>query len=233
MLGWYQRGLMVTYFNLHWPDSERLMGDSESEIKREHKACPLTSEHLDGSRRVSSLALKLKHNLRSETMIWCWVEGLVIHERLLEGFKQQGFTGYRTRPATVRFRDGQLSNEYQEFTVTGWAGVATAESGVRVSKSCPVCHWKKYTGITNYEKLIDWSQWTGDDFFIVWPLPRFMLITERVAQWILSRDVKSFSLKGLDDFDRPVGASGFTVGRLSNFMPEDLAIEYGRPHGLE
>jgi hypothetical protein len=32
---------MVTYFNLHLPDSERLMGDSEIKIEREHKACPI------------------------------------------------------------------------------------------------------------------------------------------------------------------------------------------------
>jgi len=224
---------MVTYFNLHWPDSERLMGDSESKVKKEHKACPITTEHMGGSRRISPLAVKLARNLRGETMIWCWVEGLVIHERVLDGFRQQGFTGYRTREATVRFRDGKLSNEYHEFIVTGWAGVARAESGVRVKKGCPVCHWKNYTGITTYESLIDWSQWTGDDFFIVWPLPRFILITERVAQWILSHEVKSYRLRGLDDFDQPVGVNGFTVGRLSNYIPEDLAIKYGRPLDLE
>lgn len=224
---------MVTYFNLHSPDSERLMGDSDVEVEYETHRCPITTEHADYSRRISPLAVKVKHNRREEKMIWCWVEGLVIHEQLLESFRQQGFTGYRTRATTVRFRDGNLSNEYHEFSVTGWAGVATAESGVRVKKGCPVCHWKNYTGISNYEKLIDWSRWTGDDFFIVWPLPRFILITERVAQWMISNDVKSYSLRGLDDFDHPVGASGFTVGRLSNFMPEDLAIKYGRPFDLE
>lgn len=224
---------MVTYFNLHWPHSERLMADTAIKEEREYRACPITTEHSDGSRRVSPLALTLKHNHRDETMIWCWVEGLVVHERLLEGFEREGFTGYRTRPATVRFRDGELSNEYREFIVTGWAGVATDESGVRVKLGCPVCHWKKYTGITNYEKLIDWSHWTGEDFFIVWPLPRFILITERVAHWILNNEVRSCSVQGLDDFDHPVGASGFTVGRLSNFMPQDLAIKYGRPLDLE
>lgn len=224
---------MVTYFNLHWPDSERLLADTETDEETEDKACPITTKHLDGSRRVSPLALTLKHNRRDETMIWCWVEGLVVHERLLEGFEQQGFTGYRTRAATVRFRDGQLSNNYQELIVTGWAGVATPDSGVRVKKGCPACHWKNYTGITDYEKVIDWSQWTGEDFFIVWPLPRYFLVTERVAHWILSNAVKSYKLTGLDDFDHPAGDGGFTVGRLSDFMPEDLAIKYGAPLDLE
>jgi hypothetical protein len=45
--------------------------------------------------------------------------------------------------------------------------------------------------------------------------------------------VKSYRLRGLDDFDQPVGVNGFTVGRLSNYIPEDLAIKYGRPLDLE
>ena len=224
---------MVTYFNLASPYSERLMADTEIEEETEYRACPITTKHNDGHRRISQLALTLKHNRRDETMIWCWVEGLVIHEKVLDGFKQQGFTGYRTRASTVRFRDGKLSNEYQEFIVTGWAGIATPESGVRVKRGCSACHWKNYTGITNYEKLIDWSQWTGDDFFIVWPLPRYILVTERVAHWILGNHLKSCTLTRLDDFHHPAGASGFTVGRLSNYMPEDLAIKYGGPFDLE
>ena len=224
---------MMTYFNLHRPHSELLLGDSEGEELYESSSCPITTEHVDGRRRVSPLSVTLKHSLRDEMMIWCWVEGLVIHERLLDGIKQQGFSGYRTQAASVRFRDGQLSNEYHEFIVAGWAGVATAESGVRVEKSCPGCHWKRYSAIANYESLIDWSQWTGDDFFIVWHLPRFILITERVAHWLLTQNVKSCALRGLDDCDHPVGSSGFTVGRLSSYIPEDLAIKYGGPLGLE
>jgi len=226
---------MITYFNLHRPNSDRLIGDNKSYGNRERISCPITAEHLDGSRRIGPISIQMDHNSRDEMMIWCYLEGPVVHEQLLAEFAQQGFTGYRTKPATVRFRDGSVSTEYQEFIVTGWAGMASPESGiqVQVKKSCPVCHWKNYSGITNYEKLIDWSQWTGDDFFIVWPMPLYILITERVAQWFLGRGVKSFCLKELDDFDQPVGTAGFCPGLLSNYFPEDLAIKYGRPLGLE
>lgn len=224
---------MITYFNLSYPDSERLVGNNQTYSNRELFPCPITSEHTDGSRRIGPLSVEVKHNRRDELMIWCWIEGYVVHEKLLAEYEKQGFTGYRTAPATVRFRDGSVSTEYREFIVTGWAGMATPESGVRVKKSCPVCHWKNYTGITNYEKLIDWTQWTEDDFFIVWPLPRFILITERVAQMLLGEGVKTYTLKGLDDSDRRTGLDGFTVARLSGFLPEDLAIKYGEPLGLE
>ena len=179
------------------------------------------------------MSVRMKHHRRDEKMIWCWAFGTLVHEELLAEMEKLGFTGYRSRPATVSYRDGSVSTGYRELIVTGWAGVASPESGVRVAKSCPACRWKKYTAVTDYERLIDWTQWSGDDFFIVWPMPHWILITERVAQWLLSRDVKSFRLTSLDDWDHPVGASGFTVGRLSNFLPEDLAVKYGRPLGLE
>jgi hypothetical protein len=151
----------------------------------------------------------------------------------LAGFEQQGFTGYQVKPATVRSRDGSESTEYREFIVTGWAGVASSESGVQADNSCPGCHWKHYSGIANPEKLIDWSQWTGDDFFIVWPMPLYKLVTGRVADWLQSHKVKSFWLRGLESPGPRIGERGFTPGRLSNYLPEDLAIKYGRPLGLE
>lgn len=224
---------MPTYFNLHWPKSERLMGENQSYANREDTECPITTEHIDGSRRVGPLSVRLAHNLRDETMIWCWIEGLVIHRRLLTEFEQHRLTGFRTQPAAVRFSDNSISNDYLEFVVTGWAGLARQESGIQLRDSCPACHWKKYSGIANYEKLIDWDQWTGDDFFIVWPMPKFILMTERAAMLLLENAVKSFTLGALDDVDPPVGRSGFTVGRLSSYLPEDLAIKYGSEHGLE
>src|SRR6266536_1266524 len=182
---------MITYFNLHRPESERLLGDcSEAapglEAQTEILPCPITKEHVGGSRRISPLYVQVKHDRRDDLMIWCWGPGCVVHEQLLGDFAQQGFTGYQIRPATVRFRDGSTSIDYRELIVTGWAGMAAPESGIRVVKSCPACHWKTYSAFNDIERLIDWTQWTGDDFFIVWPLPLFTLITERVAQFLLS-----------------------------------------------
>lgn len=215
---------MITYFNLGYPDEERMMADTMNGApnpKHEILRCPITDEHVDGDRRVSDLALQVNHNRTDELMIWAWVEGCVIHHRVLNEFERRGFTGYRLRPALVRFRDGRISKDYSELVVTGWAGIARAESGIRIVKSCPVCHWKKYSALRDVEELVDWSKWTGEDFFIVWPLPRYFLITERVATTLLEIGVKSFTLKALDDLDRPAGKDGFTVSRLSNFLPQD------------
>jgi hypothetical protein len=195
---------MVTYFNLHSLDNERLPADAPNQ---EHRILRCSAGHLDVNRRVSDLAVEVKHNNRGEAIIWAWISGCLVHERLLEEFRRRELTGYRVRDASVRFRDRLVSAEYRELIVTGWAGVARPESGIRVVKSCRTCHWKKYSGLRDPEQLIDWSQWTAEDFFIVWPLPNFILITERVAELLLNLDAKSFDLRSLDQ----LGGDCFTV----------------------
>ena len=114
--------------------------------------------------------------------------------------------------------------------------MASPESGVRLLKSCPGCSRKEYGAITNYEKVIDWTQWTGEDFFIVYPMAAYKLCTERVAQWLLGHKVKSFHLeKGFAQRERDsiLSKYGFLAGRLSSYLPEDLAIKYGKPLRLE
>jgi hypothetical protein len=196
--------------------------------------CLISTEHKLGRRRIGPLSLEVKHNRREEQIIWLWLGGLVVHEQLLDAFQEQGFTGYRANPATVRFRDGVISTEYLEFIVTGWAGIASPESGIRLVESCPGCPRKRYSPITNYEKVIDWSQWTEEDFFIVWPMAQDKLVTKRVAEWLLARKVKSFRLEdGFALQKKLMSPLKLRGGRLSDWFPEDLAIKYGRPLGLE
>ena len=78
------------------------------------------------------------------------------------------------------------------------------------------------------------------DFFIVWPLPLYTLVTNRVADALKSLNVKSYQLSSLRMLEQrfiPTSLlpshGGFTVGALSGFMPDDIAIKYGKPAGLE
>jgi hypothetical protein len=226
---------MIPYFNFTYPWAERLMADCNKSFgERETFSCPISPTHNDGDRRISPLYLEVKHNRRDEQIIWGG--GCAIHESILAEFEKESFTGYRVKPATVRFQDGTVSEEYHEFIVTGWAGVMSPESGVHVVKSCPGCHWKVYSPITNYEKIIDWSQWTGEDFFIVAPLSSYRLCTERVANWLRKHKVKSFRLENgfaEREGDSIISKLSLPGVRLSAHLPEDLAIKYGRPLGLE
>ena len=153
----------------------------------------------------------------------------MILNELADKLSENGITGFRLRPATVRFRNGVVSNDYSEFIVTGWAGVARPESGVCLTFACPGCGYKKYSGFDDATLAIDWDQWTGEDIFMLWPLPKIRLVTSRVIDFLKQHQVKSYSVSTLDDF----AGGGFTVGALSEFMPADLAAKYGRPLGIE
>ena len=229
--------IMMNYYEITGPDSEKLQADFNKCFgKRESIPCNVEPRHDGGHRRIGPLHLEVKHNRRDEQMIWSWGMEFAVHERILDGFEKAGFTGYRTNPATVRFGDGHIANDYHEFVVTGWAGIVSPDSGVRLMKTCPGCHLTEYSAITNYEQVIDWNQWTGEDFFLIWPMMGYRLITDRVAEWLQVHKVKSFRLeRGLDARKRDsiISKLSISVGRLSLYLPEDLAIKYGRPLGLE
>ena len=225
------------YFVLDPPENERLRasGDGGTPYQTEQVSCPVTAGHAR-KRRVGTLAMQVKHNSRDERLIWLWGWGCVIHTGLATELEARGLTGFRLRPATVRFRDGILSHDYSELVTIGWAGIARPESGIRLLEECPGCLYRKYSALQDADLMIDWQQWSGDDLFIVWPLPAITFITKRVADALKELRVRSYSLESPRKLEQrnalvPAGA-GFSVGRLSWMMPEDMAIKYGQALGL-
>jgi hypothetical protein len=225
---------MVEYFELHGADSQHLSATDTVEEANETRLCRATSGYNQhrSLRRVAGLFLEVKHTRRDQWIISAFFDGTVMHARLLEEFARRGFTGYRLRPAMVRFRDGSLSDEYSQIIVTGWAGLAPPESGIELIEACGECGYKRYTSLRNPEHLVDWSRWTGDDFFMVWPLPKYTMITRRVAAALEELKVKSYYLKDPRK-SQQLYSFGYTVGPLSDYMPPDLATQYGGPLGLE
>ncbi len=222
---------MTEYFRLTSHDSQHLAASSAGP---DASTC---STAVCGHRNVSrseTLALQLDHNQRDQQVISLLLGGMFFHSRLLEEFEKRGFTGYRLKPATVRFRDGQLSQEYSKLVVTGWAGIAPSESGIELLEACDVCGYKKYSSLRKREHLIDWTQWAGEDFFMVWPLPHYLMITKRVADALSDLKAKSYKLESMLTPPPAYARNwGFSVGVLSDFLPEDLAMKYGEPLGLQ
>lgn len=191
--------------------------------------------HLDRTARV-----RVSHNKRDQDLIWTsppW-PFVVVHDRFVGRIQAEGFSGYSLRPATVRFRDGFLSHEYKRLLVTGWGGLARPESGVRLTWACPYCLRKVYSPLSDPGELIDWKQWNGEDFFIVWPMPSFVFVTGRLAEFLRSSGLNCFSLHASDNLNNlyntglPFGASGFSVGSLGNIFPREMALKYGGPLGI-
>ena len=233
---------MTEFFCFMDPDSDRLLAASDLSATpaaldtglctvgfSRHPRCvtPEADDHIN-----AVVNLEVKHQKRDELLIWTrppW-PCVVIHESLLEKMQTAGFSGYALRPATVRFRDGFLSREYKRLLVTGWGGIARPESGIRLMDECPACLCKSYSSFSDSSQLVDKNQWTGEDFFVVWPLPYFIFVTNRVAEFISAARPKSYRLFRLDrDAERFIGRGGFTVGSLGESFPRALALKYGRP----
>ena len=221
---------MAEYFKLGPPDSTIPLAEQIAEAADwEVSVCP-TAEflHFDGHRLKSNLTVKVSHNRKNELLIWAWLWGRpLIHEKLIEELEAMGATGFRLKPGSVRFRDGSVSNEYRELVVTGWGGVVSPDSGLKPIERCLDCHYVRYGFLPHPDKLMDWRQWKGEDFFRMWPVGG-AFITGRVADLLRSLKARSYTV------ERPSRSwGGPTVGRLSSSMPEDLAQKYGEPLGIE
>jgi hypothetical protein len=158
--------------------------------------------------------------------VWTWYGECIIQDKVLHRFLSEGFTGFQPRP--VYLRREQASNEpvpiLWELLVTGWGGVAQAESGITRVERCAVCGRQTYTGFTNPAMLVDREQWDGSDFFLVWPMPRYIFITERVASFILAGGLTGAEVMELDRMRLP---RGFSPGGLRDWMDDDRARQLG------
>jgi hypothetical protein len=231
---------MSEFFFLHEPGSERLRAKGLwSGGPVEWVACPATPVHprQNGPTRADlvPLEVEVKHNDRRETMIWTFARlrrNCLIHNSLLAEMVSRHFTGFTLRPATVRFRDGFHSQEYKQLIVTGWGGLARPESGIRLVDSCPGCLYKEYSPLIDPSRLLDPSQWSGEDFFKVWPLVGYILVTRKVTEFLATEKIRSYSAYGPAEAVAIAGGVGITVGSLADNFPEDLALKYGRPLGI-
>jgi hypothetical protein len=94
--------------------------------------------------------------------------------------------------------------------VTGWAGEATRESGITMLEHCEACGHTTYSDCTCPKRLIDLSLWDGSDFFIVWPLPKFVFVTDKVAELVRREEYSGVRLLRVGDL--AFGGTGFTPG---------------------
>jgi len=189
---------MSEFFWLDHGSSEQLRGQIlKSDAIDERVQCPVSPDHLPRSDRALAsrvnphLDVEVRHSKRDLMMIWAGIAHCLVHTELLAEIRSAGFTGYSVRPATVRFRDGFLSHEYQRLGIRGWGGLARPESGVKQVGDCKGCLHRRWSAVLDPTQLIDRNQWNGDDCFIVWPLPNFIFVSKRLAEFLISSKVRS------------------------------------------
>lgn len=221
------------FWVLQSPESmKRLAEWNHDMMDLEQIICPLDEMHMRGGKRITDLNVVLP-NLPVQDFVWTWQSELMIQDNVVEFFQEHDVTGYELKPVTARFNTdtGKSPPRLWEVIATGWAGIALPESGIAPEIDCPGCGYLHYSGsIMDPDHLFDERQWDGSDIFIVWPLPRFIMISSRLEKLMRERKFSGVGVRPLTVL-KEIG-SGFGPGRLSYSMPEERARELGEPLGI-
>ncbi len=154
--------------------------------------CSVHEDHRRAGKRIGDLRVdlpssKVPHFIA--TILGDWI----ITDEVAKLFEGAGFTGYELKPVTVdKVRRGNKQEVPQlwELIITGLGGDAHPKSGINLKYECSACGYSKYSGFTK-GLYIDATQWDGSDFFYVWPLPKFVIVAERVKKYIESHKLKN------------------------------------------
>ena len=225
----------------------------DSDVVRETKAvryepfgeCPANPKHRTLGRRLTPLAIVLDKEpqdfMTTNGGLWPWV----VSDRVRAIFAEHCVTGFALFPVKTRYaakeRSGtrRVSPRMWELQVTGWGGIAPAESGVsRMHEhDCAGCGMLRYSPITDASRFVDERQWDGSDLFLVWPAPSRLFLSPRVAEIIRRHGFTGCVLRGLPELEKeardPVGRMGFGPLRLSRYMPADRARLLGSEHDID
>lgn len=222
------------FYCLYCTTSQRRLATwVDDEVQLEQITCYVNSNHRRVGPRRKPLSILLPR-LSVEDFVWTWYSDLLIQEHVLEFLEEHSLSGYTTRLAKCGFK-GKKSTASPpslfEFRVTGWGGMAARESGIRLIKSCESCGLLRYSAASGPERLIDSSQWDGSDFFMVWPLPRYIFMTEKAASLLRFARFKGIVILPVWKLD--LGDTGFSPGRLSYWMEPERARLLGGPLGID
>ena len=214
----------LRFWNLRRPESTRKRAEwAHGEMRLESVVCPADDGHRGGGKRLTDLSVTLPGRTVDD-FVWTWYSECLVQDRVLEVFRTCGLTGYDVKPVKARFkrRAGEEPPRLWEFVATGWAGMAPAESGIKVEEHCPACKYTAFSGCTDSSRLIAPSQWDGSDFFMVWPLPRYIFVTSTVVQVLREHRLTGFILKPVEALD--LADAKFCPGsyRLSAERARDL-----------
>lgn len=204
----------------------------DERTKLEKIICSHDPGHNRGGNRSDPLGIVLSDKAPTD-FVWTWYSDCLIQDHVLAEFKNQKVSGYNVKPVRARYRSGMKAfpPKLWEFVTTGWSGVASPRSGVKIRLKCPYCELLLYSGYKTSKNLIDINQWDGSDIFMVWPYPRYIFITEKVAKIIKSNNYTGVDVVNVIDLSKSDNDI-VSPGRLRKWMPDKRAHELGDPLGI-
>jgi hypothetical protein len=228
----------MTFYKLQ--DDERFP-DAEWDVARIDMTtvtCPLSRGHQRASGRLNDLTIILP-SIKIGDFSWTVFSECIVTDRVAKLFRQEALTGYRLSPVHVSGIRAKGSNVGQvpqlwELQLNGWAGIAGPESGIVLRSACEGCGHLVYSTYTDASQLIDPKNWDGSDFFMVWPLPRYVFVTERVRDVVLGEGLSGSELIPVQELESPRtrNIDSLSPGRLRDWMPEGRARQLGEPLGI-
>ena len=182
------------------PEWEKKYGRAEwaDSVELEKIVCPDYPGHQRPGERLTGLSIILPSPTIGD-FAWTWYSDCLITDHVLHLFRQAGLSGFKTRPAEIE-KVKRLGKECAasiprlwELVITGKGADARPESGIQVVYRCEACGMVRYSSYQN-GILVNEEQWDGSDFFTVNGYPKFILVTERVKDLIITHQLTNCML---------------------------------------
>ena len=224
---------MTNFWTLSPPERTNLLVEwAEDSATFETVYCPLKPGHQRAGKRIGQLRILIKH-VEPPDIMWTWMSECLIQDHVLAAFQSARLSGYSAKPVEVTFAHRTARRiKLFELIVTGWGGMAAPASGVSLNaeKSCSVCGHQVYTAPADPNKLVDANQWDGSDFFIIWPMPKYIVVAQRTVDVIRDSGFKGASIVPLNQLQ--IAGDTLVPGRLSYYFDDPRARELGEPLGI-
>jgi hypothetical protein len=195
----------------------------------ERVSCPEASGSVGGKHIAGSTVLVDPRGVKGFT--WTY-DALLVSPKVLRLFEQHRITGFEVKPVKAVFADDiELTPpDLHRLVITGWGGLPAPAAGVHLVRGCSVCGFKVYV-IEDPSQLIDASAWDGSDLFRVWPVPRTLFASDRVADILRHEKISGLELIPALDIPWEKGAQA-GPGLLSDYMSFERARELDHRFGV-
>jgi len=189
-------------------------------------SCPVDEGHQRAGNRIGELKIELNKKQFGDFLWTALLSELIITDKVAELFKKNNITGYNLKKVIAA--NNYMTPKLWEFLITGWGGIALPETGIHLKESCQYCGHMVYSSFDHPEYLFDEKQWDKSDIFMIWPLPRFIFITEKVADLVNDNKLTGIKIIPYQQLEVDELVKTLSPGRLSMWMSEKRAAEIGK-----
>jgi hypothetical protein len=195
----------------------------ESGMRIETRLCPLNagqpSQHAMRQRWVRPLKV-VGPVRRMSDFEWSVYGDILLEQDIIKKLRMAGFSGVEFHPAQLHTTtETPIGRQLFELRVTGWGGIAHPNSGIQIREKCSFCGRSVYSGHINAANLFDIDKWDGSDFFLIWPMPRYVFITSEVANFILKQGWSGVRIRELHKFPKSI-ADSYSPGHVEDWFDD-------------